>query len=48
MTLAVYAGLFDDDLDDVADRLDAAAVRARADFLGTERASDVVPKSVGH
>jgi integrase len=37
MTLDVYSSLFDDDdLDAVADRLDAAAVRARADFLRTE------------
>src|SRR5205807_4290745 len=34
MTLDVYSGLFDDDLDAVADRLDEAAVRARADFCG--------------
>jgi hypothetical protein len=31
MTLDVYAGLFGDDLDAVADRLDAAAAAARAD-----------------
>ncbi len=30
MTLDVYSGLFDDDLDAVADRLDAAAQTARA------------------
>jgi uncharacterized protein len=35
MTLDVYAGLFGDDLDAVADRLDEAAVRARADSLRT-------------
>jgi hypothetical protein len=35
MTLDVYAGLFGDDLDAVADRLDAAARRAAADFLRT-------------
>jgi len=29
MTLDVYSGLFDDDLDAVADRLDAAARSAR-------------------
>jgi len=28
MTLDVYSGLFDDDLDGVADRMDAAAARA--------------------
>jgi integrase len=31
MTLDVYAGLFDDDLDAVADRLDRDAARAAAD-----------------
>lgn len=36
MTLDVYAGLFGDDLDAVADRLDKAASRARADYLRTE------------
>ena len=35
MTLDVYAGLFNDDLDAVADRLDAAATLARADYLRT-------------
>ena len=35
MTLDVYSGLFDDDLDAVADRLDEAATRARADYLRT-------------
>ena len=37
MTLDRYADLFDDDLDDVADRLDAlrsATVRTFADFCG--------------
>ncbi len=29
MTLDTYSGLFDDDLDAVADRLDAAAMTAR-------------------
>lgn len=38
MTLDVYAGLFGDDLDAVADRLDEAAARARADSLRTDRA----------
>jgi integrase len=37
MTLEVYSGLFDDDLDAVADRLDQAAVRARADSVRTDR-----------
>lgn len=39
MTLDVYAGLFDDDLDGVADRLDLAARSSRgfpADYLRTE------------
>ena len=35
MTLDVYAGLFNDDLDAVADRLDAAATLARADYSRT-------------
>ena len=35
MTLDVYAGLFGDDLDAVADRLDEAAARARADSVRT-------------
>jgi integrase len=34
MTLDVYAGLFNDDLDAVADRLDAGAAVARADYCG--------------
>jgi hypothetical protein len=37
MTLDVYSGLFDDDLDAVADRLDQAAIRARADSVRTDR-----------
>src|SRR3954451_24857317 len=39
MTLDRYADLFDDDLDDVADRLDglrSATLRTFADFLRTE------------
>lgn len=35
MTLDVYAGLFDDDLDAVADRMDAASSESLADFLRT-------------
>jgi len=35
MTLDVYADLFDEDLDDVADRLDAA-IRSAADPLRTQ------------
>ena len=42
MTLDVYAGLFNDDLDAVADRLDAAAALARADYLRTESERDTV------
>ncbi len=37
MTLDVYAGLFGDDLDDVAERLDEAVARARADSLRTRQ-----------
>lgn len=43
MTLDVYSGLFDDDLDGLADRLDAAAADSRADSSRTE--STVVPLS---
>jgi integrase len=44
MTLDVYAGLFGDDLDTVADSLDAAARRSGADILRTPPASaPVVP-----
>jgi integrase len=48
MTLDIYAALFDDDLDDVAHRLDLAHQRVRRfycrDHLGTETA-DSVPLS---
>jgi integrase len=48
MTMDVYSGLFDDDLDGVADRLDAAVTRARADSVRTERASAaVIPLDTG-
>ena len=44
MTLDVYAGLFGDDLDTVADSLDAAARRSGADILRTiGSGADVVP-----
>ena len=44
MTLDVYAGLFGDDLDAVADSLDAAARRSGADILRTPpAAAPVVP-----
>ncbi|MEU8263313.1 hypothetical protein AB0C02_22125 [Micromonospora sp. NPDC048999] len=36
MTLDVYADLFEDDLDQVANRLDRAAARAAADSVRTE------------
>jgi hypothetical protein len=36
MTLDVYSGLFDDDLDSVADRLDEGARRAGEDQVRTE------------
>jgi hypothetical protein len=42
MTLDVYAGLFGDDLDAVADRLDEAAARARADSVRTPGRPDAV------
>lgn len=41
MTLDVYADLFDDELDDVAGRLDGEVSRARADLLRTEGSSEV-------
>jgi integrase len=45
MTLEVYAGLFDDELDDVADRMGAAAEAARTgDPVSTEQGPDG-PKS---
>lgn len=42
MTLNVYADLFDDELDDVAGRLDEAVLRARADLLRTSGSNEVV------
>jgi len=48
MTLDVYAGLFGDDLDAVADRLDEAAAQARADYLRTrDTSADVLPLDLG-
>lgn len=48
MTLDVYAGLFGDDLDAVAERLDEAAARARADYLRTPGLStEVLPFEPG-
>jgi integrase len=44
MTLDVYAGLFGDDLDAGAERLDEAAATARADYLRTQAGlAGVVP-----
>jgi hypothetical protein len=37
MTLDLYAGLFADDLDAVADRLDRAVVKLNADQMRTKR-----------
>jgi hypothetical protein len=36
MTLDVYAGLFSDDLDQVAERINAAALAAVADCVRTD------------
>jgi hypothetical protein len=48
MTLDVYAGLFGDDLDAVADLLDEAARRAAADSLRTrEGPGRVLPFASG-
>jgi hypothetical protein len=38
MTLDVYANLFEDDLDAVADRLDQAVTGGSADYLRTDHA----------
>ncbi len=43
MTLNVYADLFDDELDAVAERLDGAVSAARADLLRTSAGAAVVP-----
>jgi integrase len=45
MTLDVYSGLFDDDLDGLADRLDAVATFSAADFLRTKTAVLPITKS---
>lgn len=37
MTLDVYSDLFEDDLDQVAGRLDRAATQADADYMRTEK-----------
>ena len=48
MTLDVYAGLFGEDLNAVADRLDEAAAMARADYLRTQaEIADVLPLEFG-
>jgi hypothetical protein len=41
MTLDVYAGLYGDDLDQVADRLDAAARAVAADQVRTSDPDDL-------
>jgi hypothetical protein len=45
MTLDIYAGLFDDDLDAVADRLDEAVMRRSADSArnGANRSPGAAP-----
>jgi integrase len=43
MTLDVYSGLFDDDLDAVADRMDEAFTRSLADFSRTAAAVVALP-----
>jgi integrase len=43
VTLDVYSGLFDDDLDAVADRMDEAFTRNLADFSRTEAAAVALP-----
>lgn len=40
MTLDVYAGLFADDLDSVADQLDRAFAKLKADQMRTKRRRD--------
>lgn len=42
MTLNVYASLFEDDLDDVSDRLDAALVEAAAASVRPEPSAHVI------
>jgi hypothetical protein len=42
----VYAGLFGDDLDEVADRLDQAAQASRADQMRTTALSEPVSAAV--
>jgi integrase len=44
MTLNVYASLFEDDLDDVSDRLDAALVQAAAASVRPEPSADVIER----
>jgi len=45
MTLDVYAGLFTDDMDAVAERLDAAASLARADSMRTTEVLRLAPRA---
>jgi hypothetical protein len=42
MTLDVYAGLFNDDVDDVAHRLDEAVTARSADYLRTGTSNGAV------
>jgi integrase len=42
MTLNVYASLFEDDLDDVSDRLDAALLEAAAASVRPEPSAEII------
>jgi len=42
MTLNVYASLFEDDLDDVSDRLDAAPLEAAAAYMRPEPSAEII------
>jgi hypothetical protein len=42
MTLNVYASLFEDDLDDVSNRLDAALLEATAAYMRPEPSAEVI------
>ena len=43
MTLDVYSGLFEDHLDDVAERMNAQAWSSRAHYVPTDHTATVVP-----
>ena len=45
MTLNVYASLFEDDLDDVSDRLDAALLEAAAACVRPESSAEIIELS---